>query len=205
MAGEWQRCFFLPCAPSKPGHQARPITKSLLPLPSNPTKHHGQSCGSLKLFLCTSFVSSPYRPRASPLWQIVHHSWADFLAEYESRHRRTLGPLRHIARATVAAFSRCGDLAAGFTRLHCPDCGHQRLLAFTCKGRHFCPACHQRRVLVTGDWIARSLCRPVPHRPFVFTMPRPLRGIFRKRRELLQRLFRTAVDIIDIPPPGTAV
>ena len=29
---------------------------------------------------------------------------------------------------------RCGDLSAGFTRLQCPnpECGHERLLAFTC-------------------------------------------------------------------------
>jgi hypothetical protein len=33
--------------------------------------------------------------------------------------------------------------ASGFTRLQCPDCGHERLLAFTCKGRHFCPFRHR--------------------------------------------------------------
>ena len=47
--------------------------------------------------------------------------------------------------ATVQGFLPCGDLACGLTRLQCPDCGHERLLAFTCKGRHFCPSCHQRR------------------------------------------------------------
>ena len=34
------------------------------------------------------------RPRASPLWQIVHHVWDDFLTGYEKHHRRTMGPLR---------------------------------------------------------------------------------------------------------------
>ena len=33
-----------------------------------------------------------------------------------------------------------------------------------------------------GDWIAASVCHNVPHRQFVFTFPRMLRGIFRKRR-----------------------
>jgi hypothetical protein len=46
-------------------------------------------------------------------------------------------------------------------------------------------------VLSTGDWIATSVCREVPHRQFVFTMPRMLRGIFRKRRKLLTILFHT--------------
>jgi hypothetical protein len=137
-------------------------------------------------------IYQPRSPRASPLWQIVHHGWDAFLAHYEKFHRKTLGPLDHDAVATVQSFLRCGDLASGFTRLQCPDCGHERLLAFTCKGRHFCPACHQRRTRTIGDWIATGVCHEVPHRQFVFTIPKVLRGIFRKRRHLLTHLFHTA-------------
>ena len=46
-----------------------------------------------------------------------------------------MGPLRPESVAAVQAFSRCGDLAAGFTRLVCTGCGRQHLLAFTCKAR----------------------------------------------------------------------
>ena len=66
----------------------------------------------------------------------------DFLTDYESRHRPTHGPLDPAAVAGVESFSRCGDLASGFTRLQCPGCGHAKLVAFTCKGRNFCPSCH---------------------------------------------------------------
>ena len=141
-------------------------------------------------------IHHPRRPRASPLWQIVHHAWDDFIAHYERRHRRTMGPLRPEAVAAVRAFLRCGDLAAGFTRFHCPECGEEKLLAFTCKSRHFCPACHQRRVRQTGGWIAASVCHDVPHRQFVFTFPKMLRGIFRKRRRLLDLLFQTATECL---------
>ena len=58
------------------------------------------------------------RPRASPLWQVVRHAWDDLLAGYEKHHRHTMGPLRPEAVATVRAFLRCGDLAAGFTRFY---------------------------------------------------------------------------------------
>ena len=34
------------------------------------------------------------------------------------------------------------------------------------------------------------------HRQFVFTMPRPLRGIFRKRRKLLDHLFRVSIECL---------
>lgn len=141
-------------------------------------------------------VYRPRRPRASPLWQIVHHGWDDFLARYEKHHRKSLGPLRPATVATVQSFLRCGDLASGFTRLQCPDCGHERLTAFTCKGRHFCPACHQRRTRTIGEWIATAVCHEVPHRQFVFTIPRVLRGIFRKRRHLLTLLFHTAITTL---------
>ena len=143
-----------------------------------------------------SSVYQPRRPRASPLWQLVHHGWDDFLADYEKHHRKSLGPLQSSAVATVQSFLRCGDLASGFTRLQCPDCGHERLLAFTCKGRHFCPSCHQRRVRSTSEWIANSVCHEVPHRQLVFTIPRVLRGIFRKRRRLLTHLFHTATTTL---------
>ena len=76
-------------------------------------------------------IYQPRRPRASPLWQVVHHSWDDFLADYETRHRPTHGPLDPAAVSVVQTFYRCGDLAAGFTRFLCPDCGHEHLLAFT--------------------------------------------------------------------------
>lgn len=65
-----------------------------------------------------------------------------------------------------------------------------------CGSRLFCPSCHQRRVRSTGHWIAHTLCHQVPHRQFVFTIPRPLRGIFRKRRHLLDLLFRTSIETL---------
>jgi len=141
-------------------------------------------------------IYHPRRPRASPLWQIVTAAWEAFVAGYEKVHRAAMGPLRANAFAVVGAFLRCGDLASGFLRLRCPDCGDEHLLAFTCKGRHFCPSCHQRRVRHLSAWIATSVCHEVPHRQFVFTIPRVLRGIFRKRRDLLHLLFQTATDTL---------
>ena len=114
-------------------------------------------------------VYKPRRPRASPLWQIVTAAWDAFVSGYEKIHRAAMGPLRPNVFSVVRNFLRCGDLAAGFLRFRCPDCGHERLLAFTCKGRHFCPACHQRRVRQTAEWIASHVCLDVPHRQFVFT------------------------------------
>ncbi len=139
-------------------------------------------------------IYRPRRPRASPLWQIIHQAWNVFQTAYEKIYHKFHGPLRAETVAVVEQFYRCGDLAQGFTRLQCPDCGHEKLLAFTCKTRGFCPSCHQRRAIQTADWISTSVCFDVPHRQFVFTIPKALRGIFRKRRKLLSLLFQVSID-----------
>jgi hypothetical protein len=59
-------------------------------------------------------IYRPRSPRASPLWQIVHHSWNDFLADYESKYRKIHGPLRPFSIDAVNDFYKCGDLSAGF-------------------------------------------------------------------------------------------
>lgn len=44
------------------------------------------------------------------------------------------------------AFLECGILAHGFLRLRCVDCTHEKLVAFSCKRRGFCPSCGGRRM-----------------------------------------------------------
>ena len=39
---------------------------------------------------------------------------------------------------------RHGIVAYGFLRLHCGACGHDKLVAFSCKRRGFCPSCGAR-------------------------------------------------------------
>ena len=43
-------------------------------------------------------------------------------------------------------FLKCGRLEYGFLRLSCDTCKQERLLAFSCKRRDFCPSCGARRM-----------------------------------------------------------
>ena len=63
----------------------------------------------------------------------------------EERFEPTHGPLRRAARAAVGRFLDCGLLEHGFARVRCSECRAEFLVAFRCKGRHFCPSCHARR------------------------------------------------------------
>jgi hypothetical protein len=62
------------------------------------------------------------------------------------------------------------------------------ILAFSCKRRHFCPSCHQKRVVEFGEWVCGEVLRKVPHRHFVFSIPKILRRYFLYDRSLLSEL-----------------
>ncbi|MCZ6882016.1 MAG: transposase zinc-binding domain-containing protein, partial [Gammaproteobacteria bacterium] len=82
---------------------------------------------------------------------------------------------RRVEREVLDRFIDCGDLHQGFARIHCDECGHEYLLAFSCKTRYFCPSCHQKRMLAYGEWVEDEVLYPVPHRQYVFTLPKLLR------------------------------
>jgi hypothetical protein len=132
--------------------------------------------------VCTRY--RPRQPRASHVWQVVRD------------HAANLPGLSAEAAAAIEAFLDCGDLHAGFTRLYCPDCGHEFLLAFSCKQRGLCATCHQRRTLVEGAFIAEEICAPVPHRHLVLTVPRLIRNTFKFNRALLDELYHAAHSAI---------
>ena len=54
------------------------------------------------------------------------------------------------------------------------------------------PSCHQNKVLLFGEFIKESVAYPLPHRQYVFSLPKMLRIDFRNNRELLRRLCQIA-------------
>ncbi|MSQ52076.1 MAG: IS91 family transposase [Betaproteobacteria bacterium] len=133
-------------------------------------------------------VYRPRKPRASPLYQCADGHIGDLRAE---------GLLRRLVEEKVISrFLKCGDPHHGFARVYCPQCRHDYLLAFSCKARYFCPSCHQKRVLAYGDWVEANILAPVPHRQYVFTVPRILRSIFARRRRLLGALCQIVEKLL---------
>jgi len=66
----------------------------------------------------------------------------------------------------------CGVLGNGFVRLKCDDCGGKRVVAFSCKGRGFCPSCTGRKM---SDTAARLVDFVIPEdtpvRQWVLSLP----------------------------------
>ena len=83
-----------------------------------------------------------------------------------------------------AAFVRCGWLAGGFARFRCTQCGEERLVAFSCKGRGFCPSCGGRRMTERAAHIVDDVWPDVPVRQWVLTLPPRVRYVLAWRHEL---------------------
>ncbi len=54
------------------------------------------------------------------------------------------------AKKELEAYLDCGPLCRGFARLRCGSCSESRLVAFSCRGRGFCPSCTGRRMCATA-------------------------------------------------------
>ncbi|MFC1529694.1 transposase zinc-binding domain-containing protein [Gemmatimonadota bacterium] len=136
-----------------------------------------------------------YHPRRfsnSPLYRLLQAHWDTFLASYDDQFQRPLGALRSVVEQVVPRFMDCGNPMNGFARIRCPDCGHERLLAFSCKCRGFCPSCQARRAEEWAVWVIEERLEEVPHHHVVFTIPKMLRAYFRYDRSLLNGLSRAA-------------
>ncbi|MDY6853235.1 MAG: transposase zinc-binding domain-containing protein [Thermodesulfobacteriota bacterium] len=69
-------------------------------------------------------------------------------------------------------------------------------MAFSCKHRHFCSSCHQKRVIEFGEWLCQEVINAVPHRHFIFSIPKMLRRYFLFDRKLLSELSRCGWELL---------
>ena len=112
-----------------------------------------------------------HQPEKTLLHQVVREQLEGFLAS--SRYGDQAPP--RFVEQELRSFLRCGVLAHGFLRLHCDDCGHDRLVAFSCKRRGFCPSCGGRRMADTAAHLVDRVLPEVPIRQWVLSLQLPLR------------------------------
>jgi len=138
------------------------------------------------------------RPQESDYYHCVEDYFETFLQVYDDRFSRDYGFWRPYIEKVICRYLDCGDLRHGFARVRCNDCGHEYLLAFSCKRRHFCPSCHQKRVVEFGEWLCLDVLKKIPHRHFIFSIPKMLRRYFLYDRKLLAALSRCAWESLKV-------
>lgn len=111
------------------------------------------------------------------LYALVQSHYPDLIARLDAQDRS----LPKYVREEFEAFVRCGVLAHGFLRVVCEQCHAERLLAFSCKKRGFCPSCGARRMAESARHLVQEVFGPRPVRQWVLSFPYPLRFLFASR------------------------
>jgi hypothetical protein len=137
-------------------------------------------------------VYQPRNARETSLYALVEDYYEEFERVYDERYQEQYGPWRKVIGEVLRKYLECGDLHCGFARLACGRCHYQTILAYSCKCRCFCPACHQKRVLLFAEWLDTHILEQVSHAQYVFTIPKLLRAVFKYHRRLLGILCKSA-------------
>ncbi|MBK6534624.1 MAG: transposase [Deltaproteobacteria bacterium] len=105
-------------------------------------------------------------------------------------------PLPRYVQDELHASLRCGVLACGFARARCPDCGRDKLVAFSCKKRGVCPSCGGRRMSETAAELVTRVVPEVPVRQWVLSLPWALRLPVARDSALLTKVARIFFEAI---------
>src|SRR6202023_3310015 len=103
-------------------------------------------------------------------------------------------PLPDFVQQEFEAYLKCGRLEEGFLRVRCEQCHAEKLVAFSCKKRGFCPSCGGRRMAETAALLADEVLPERPLRQWVLSLPHALRFLLATdpERGLIERDIENA-------------
>ena len=130
-------------------------------------------------------IHERHRPEKTHLYQIIDRHYPEF-RDYMSEQGRALP--RHVQKE-FDEYLKCGRLEHGFLRVQCSSCHHERLVAFSCKRRGFCPSCGARRMAESAALLVDEVLPNQPMRQWVLSFPFQLRFLFASRPELMGKVL----------------
>lgn len=133
-----------------------------------------------------------HRPETTLLYQLVAQHFPAFRELREEAGR----PLPDHVEEEFEAYLDCGRLEEGFLRLRCERCHAEKLVAFSCKKRGFCPSCGARRMAETAAMLADEVLPQQRLRQWVLSLPHPLRFLLATDPEALTWVLGVACRTI---------
>ena len=124
-------------------------------------------------------------PQSSDFYACVEDNFEELEQVWDDKYQRPHGFWRPVIHEVICKYLDCGDPHLGFARVYCSCCRLEFLLPFSCKGRYFCPSCHQKRIVAFAERVETHLLEKVPHSQYVVTIPKMLRVYFKHDRKLL--------------------
>ena len=126
-----------------------------------------------------------HRPETTLLYQIVQEYWPEFQAELAS-HGKCLPT--YVTRE-FDEYLKCGRLEHGFLSVRCDSCHDEKLVAFSCKKRGFCPSCGARRMADSAALLVDEVLPHQPMRQWVLSVPFPLRFLFASQPPVMGKVL----------------
>ena len=138
-------------------------------------------------------LSTMMKPEAKiTIKQIFEDFWPVFLRSLAYKvPPKVFGHIK----TEVEKMLNCGNHRNGFTTFACIYCGYMKTIGFTCKSR-FCNRCGK---VYTDKWVEKMTTKifDVPHRHWVFTIPKKLQGLIYWDRSLIKIMIDCAVKTIN--------
>lgn len=98
------------------------------------------------------------RPEETTLYQVVRDNLATLYGAVDDGALSIALP--KFVKKELEGYLECGLLCRGFARLRCDGCAETRLVAFSCKGRGFCPSCLGRKMAATAAHLMEDVLPP---------------------------------------------
>ena len=126
-----------------------------------------------------------HRPETTLLYQVIREYWPEFQAELAGHGRQ----LPAYVTKEFDEYLKCGMLEHGFLRVRCESCHDEKLVAFSCKRRGFCPSCGARRMADSAALLVDDILPRQPMRQWVLSVPFPLRFLFASNPKVMNRVL----------------
>lgn len=95
-------------------------------------------------------------------------------------------------------YLKCGRLEHRFLRVRCENCHEERLVAYSCMRRGFCPSCGARRMAASSALLVDKVYPHQLERQWVLSFPFQLRFLFASRSLITGQVLGVAYRVISM-------
>jgi hypothetical protein len=133
-----------------------------------------------------------HRPEQALLYQLIEEYYPAFEVQWAAEGRVLPGYVCQ----EFDGYLKCGRLEHGFLRVQCETCHVERLVAFSCKRRGFCPRCGVRRMAESALLLVDEVLPEQAMRQWVLSFPFQLRLLFASRPALMGQVLGIVYRVI---------
>ena len=131
------------------------------------------------------------RPEKTALYRVIQEHLLTFYAEVERQSAEGYSLPRYV-KEEFEAYLRCGPFLHGFARIKCKTegCGHEHLVACSCKGRAICPSCTARRMADVAAHLVDHVLPDIGYRQWTLSFPKYIRIRLAHNSRLLSKVLK---------------